>query len=527
MSAAVTPQTEPDLEHPILSPEGNLGATMSRFGEWANPILMKELRRSLKSRQFLISFSLVLLTCWLISVAGTLTNANLIEFSPTSSLFFMSYYTIIAIVTMLVIPYSLHRSLTDEQDSKSFELLSITTLAPNQIVWGQLLAAMLQMFVYFSAVTPFMAFTSLLQGFDALRFGVLLIVLLFACVLVTMASVSISCLPSQHSGKGVLSVMVLAVLGGSFSLLMTVMGAVISGQIDLDQYFWIGLGLFAVYAISFFFLFQQIAASQLTFEADNRSSGIRIVVTAQLLVMAGSIFLLARLVSSFSNVITEMMILFLMTCSYLTVSALFFALESDHISRRVLRDMPGNLFVRLLTTPWQPGGSRGMMFYLVHLILISAIYYGLTLSYPGTTAKQYSITIASVLYSLILVCFGALFSRGIQALSPELKPVHARTMLTFVVIIIILIPHVILFFNGFYDQPGERFSYWLILNPFATISLMMAGTQTPYLIELLCVIAGLFLLANLPTMFLCIRQSWHSNKALKNSEGKGHVVKLS
>ena len=45
-----------------------------------NPILVKETRQALKSRQFIITFMLLLTVAWLISVFGVVLNGPAIEF---------------------------------------------------------------------------------------------------------------------------------------------------------------------------------------------------------------------------------------------------------------------------------------------------------------------------------------------------------------------------------------------------------------------------------------------------------------
>ena len=43
---------------------------IDRASDWLNPILVKETRQALKSRQFVATFMLVLVSGWLISVFG-------------------------------------------------------------------------------------------------------------------------------------------------------------------------------------------------------------------------------------------------------------------------------------------------------------------------------------------------------------------------------------------------------------------------------------------------------------------------
>ena len=45
---------------------------LENVSDWANPILVKETRQSLKSRQFVVTFMLLLIVSWLVSVLGVL-----------------------------------------------------------------------------------------------------------------------------------------------------------------------------------------------------------------------------------------------------------------------------------------------------------------------------------------------------------------------------------------------------------------------------------------------------------------------
>jgi ABC-type Na+ efflux pump permease subunit len=58
---------------------------------------------------------------------------------------------------LVLIPFGCYRSLLAEREQTTFELLSITSLSPRQVIWGKLLSAGLQMFIFYSAIAPFVA----------------------------------------------------------------------------------------------------------------------------------------------------------------------------------------------------------------------------------------------------------------------------------------------------------------------------------------------------------------------------------
>ena len=90
-------------------------------------------------------------------------------------------------------------------------MLSITTLKPRQIVWGKLLSAMVQIFIYYSAITPFMAFAILLKGIDVPTIAVVLAASLFWSLALSMIALTVSTFGSQRYWQVFLT---LAVLGG-------------------------------------------------------------------------------------------------------------------------------------------------------------------------------------------------------------------------------------------------------------------------------------------------------------------------
>ena len=127
---------------------------------------MKETRQALKSFQFTITFVLVLVACWVVTIGGVALIGPGIFYAAAGGTMLMAYYVILAFPLMVVVPYSAFRSLAAEREDNTYDLLSITTLKPRQIISGKLGSSIVQMAVYFSAITPCLAFTYLLRGVD-------------------------------------------------------------------------------------------------------------------------------------------------------------------------------------------------------------------------------------------------------------------------------------------------------------------------------------------------------------------------
>src|ERR1700676_1105671 len=115
-------------------------AWLERLGERLNPILVKECRQAVKSRQFSITFAGVLLCCWVWSIWGVASIGPSVRFGMGGEglKLFSGYFVILAFPLLVVVPHGAFRSLSDERDDRTFELLAITTLSPRQIIAGKL-----------------------------------------------------------------------------------------------------------------------------------------------------------------------------------------------------------------------------------------------------------------------------------------------------------------------------------------------------------------------------------------------------
>jgi hypothetical protein len=131
-----------------------IGDWLERAGEWLNPLLVKECRQALKSRQFALTFTLVLILCWICSLFGVAWFGPSVSFGSVGDEIFFLYYIILAFALLIVVPYSAFRSLAAEHEDNTFELVAITSLKPRQIAGGKLGSAFVQILVYLSAAAP-------------------------------------------------------------------------------------------------------------------------------------------------------------------------------------------------------------------------------------------------------------------------------------------------------------------------------------------------------------------------------------
>ena len=197
---------------------------------------------------------------------------------------------------------------------------------------GQVAQRAVQVLVYFSAITPFIAFTSLLPGFDFVRTMFNLGILLVVSFAFSSVGLAIGAQTKNRISQafGSLGVIVLAFIGLFIFASFTFQANLSLGEAST----WWGIAIAVFFALSGSYLCQQVAIAQLTFESDNRSSGIRLTVTAQWLIGWLAILgYVALFKSSFADMNIYVMVT--LTSIFLTIAGLFVIAEADGLSRRV------------------------------------------------------------------------------------------------------------------------------------------------------------------------------------------------
>ena len=183
---------------------------LTRLGDFLNPILVKETRQALKSSQFTFTFVLVLVACWLVTIGGVAYIGPGIYYSAAGGSLFICYFGILAVALGIVVPYAAFRSLAAEREDNTYDLLTITTLKPWQIISGKLGSSVVQMAVYYSAIAPCLAFTYLLRGIDVPTIVMLLLYAFLGSLGLSMVGLLLATLTKQRVGQIFLSVAFIA-----------------------------------------------------------------------------------------------------------------------------------------------------------------------------------------------------------------------------------------------------------------------------------------------------------------------------
>lgn len=486
--------------------------TISRWAEQVsdrlNPILVKETRQALKSKQFLATFAIMLFGGWLISafVLMALVGGN--DDSPYGKNVFPFYFGLLAFTVMLVVPFGAFRSLLAERDLNTYELLNITTLSPQQIVWGKWLSAQVQTFIYFSAISPFVAFSYLLRGVDFPTLIFVLILAMFASMMLSLLSLTFSTFARQRQAQVVLSLVLLGqlvwVMGAGISL-----GTYFVAEEIIDfsepEIYWGGL-VIATYYIGTFVLCLQIARAQLTFESDNRSTGIRLSSSALYWLTLGwlGVGLYQAIFSGTPPGATLMIEPVYVVLSFLGVFwgavCLFAATETDGLSRRIRSQLPKNFLLRFLAVPFLPGGGRGMLMAVLHLVALVGLAFAVgQLIHDPKWVHISKFTVGLSCYIVFYAGMSAALGRWLRKATPLFRPAQTRAFAIVMFALSWLAPNIANIFRNSRSVANPLFYLSDPINTLETLDNNLAWADE--VMTALLVMGGVALLLNIHTMW--------------------------
>ncbi len=350
-------KSEAESAHRICQEPHRLWEKLWQWGgERLNPILIKEVRQSLKSRQFEVSFGLTLV----IAVGWTLLYVSLsvprIFYIPTGGAELLVGYTIILLVPLLItIPFSAFRSLTTEIEESTFELLSITSLSARQIVKGKMGTAIVQIVLFVSALSPCIVLTYMLRGVSLFTIGILLGVTVAYSIMLVSLALMLATVSKTRAGQSGLSILLLAVLVISFLSCMSFLTAVpvsyiFSNLFPRD----VSITLFALVTIliALVSLMVQSAAAAIEFASENKSTPIRI----RLMIVVGlMLFWFAMAMVGWRDLIRNeagnicLVLLIMFYFVWLAIGSMVCG-ERGLISPRARRTLPATHFGRVFLT---------------------------------------------------------------------------------------------------------------------------------------------------------------------------------
>ncbi len=489
---------------------------LENLGDRLNPILVKETRQALKSRQFTITFALLLVVAWGWSMLGLAMLGPEGPYGTQQGYnLFAGYYVILAFCLTVIVPYGAFRSLAAEQEERTYEMLCITTLTPAQIVGGKLGSAILQMLIYLSAISPCVAFTYMLRGID---FPTILFVLFYTFLTslgLSLVGLLAGTLTEAKHWQTVLSVLaILGLLMAFWAICALTLEEVLGYGIPVTESdFWVGLAASLTAYASYFALLLFAAAAQLTFASDNRATRLRVVMVVQYVLFAGwmSWGWFAE------NFAYEMLLIFLtgVGLHWYVMGTLMIG-ESPELSLRVRRRLPQSFLGRMFLTWFNPGPGTGYMFALggvLGALALVCMAYGVSLFMPSAvrtsrmrveTVLAYGV--AGFCYLTIFLGLGLLLGRLARRFSPARQPL---SVLLQVMLLLLAcgVPLVIQMSSSQWYSSG--YTLLQVSNVFWTLAEMSMSRGgwafTPAILAVLSPCALLVFVLNLPNIVREVR----------------------
>jgi ABC-type transport system involved in multi-copper enzyme maturation permease subunit len=521
MSAVVPSEKVLVIELDGKSPSG-LGRFWSAAENWlaalvdrANPILVKETRQALKSRQFVVTFLVVLIACWIVSIVGVTMIGPDIYYAAAGGQMLLAYYAVLAFPLALIVPFTAFRSLAAEQEENTYDLLSITTLSAKQIISGKLWSACVQMAVYLSAVSPCIAFTFLLRGVDALTTAFLIALAVLGSLGLSAIALLIGAIARVKHTQMVWSVALVLGLAWVFGGSLAVAQIVINDGANFmrEEGFWVVVaGLMTLY-VTTFGLVHSAAAAQIAFASDNRSTTLRWWMLAQQACFCGWLAGVAYAVGV--GAIPEIVIVGLsMGAAYWYLAGTLLTAEWPHLSRRVQRSLPQSTAGRAFLTLLNPGPGSGYLFVTSNLTMLTIaaaalIYWADPVSRHMRIDREILFYFAAFTWSYVVAYLGIGRLLIIALRRWVYVPIAAGFLLHIILLLIgVGVPTVIQVASRTYRQQG--YTLLQTSNPFWTLGeLVDDGPNAVYaeiLIFILPAAAVLALLLNVRSVAAELRR---------------------
>ena len=448
-----------------------------RLVDRLNPILIKEVRQSLRGRYFKVSFWVTLTLATMIGLGVLLVRfashediASMVH-GPT---FFVAIFACLAVATQILVPFSAFLSMGSEWDENTFDLLVLSNLKPRQIVLGKVQSAAVQALLFYSSFGPFLVFAFLLRGLDLFAIFAGLAISFFGSLLLSCLAVAMS-----SFGRGRFARLMLMVILAVILVQSTFVTIVWAGQTmmfpaalrDPDMLEGLCAAISIAVAVAAFFF--AAACARLAHPEENRSTGLRLMTLACLAVG----FVWATVIGGWRVDDDLVMGSLILGHSVLAVATLFFATEPERLGRRVRADLPRSPLKRALYTPFLPGGARGLIYFLFGSVMMSAWALAYSFVAAGTnvyTTGQLNALVALPLYGLIFLGVpSAFFSANSES---GVTRGIARIVIVTVFIASVLLPALIGFLFGLprwadFDHP---------LNVFTMLDQMMFRRHGEY-----------------------------------------------
>jgi hypothetical protein len=448
--------------------------------ERVNPIVVKEIRQSLKSRQFAVCFGLTLIA----AVGWTLLAISLmvprVYYTPGGVPLLAGYFCILLVPLMIIIPFSAFRSLTLETEDSTFELLSISALSARQIVLGKMLSACLQIVLYLSALAPCIVLTYLMRGVSLFSILYLLsLTLVFSVCETALALLAASISRARMLQAGATVLLLIGLIAGFFSWSSLIIAGAISeiGSMPLAVFISTTAAFATILSVALD-LVLRTAAAAIDFPSENHSTPIR---RRLVLLMAVILFwsTFAVVASTEEEIAVVFLVMAFIVCSFIGT---LMTGERGIISPRARRTLPKTFGGRVLLTWFYPGAGMGYIFIvclfaaLWGTMSLTEIYYSLSLQLRMGRSSLVYVGYLMVCYLAIYVGINRLLMLSVGRHMPA-RMLGAFALMAVIGMVLHLVPWVSVFLmNDYREYP---YDWHQAMNIFWTCTEAFDGMTGP------------------------------------------------
>ncbi len=190
-------------------------------GDIFNPLLVREIRQSLRSKAFNSGIIVTAATCFIVITIGLIWASEGGAIGSTSRSgrdIFGFIYFVVWTILCVAIPVTSAQRFRAERSKGEFELFRITGISPKRIIMGKLQASLVQSLLLTFLAAPFMITCYLMRGISALDIVVMILVLFIHAVALTLAGIFIGSIKISNPFFAVVNLFYVLFLLWNYSL---------------------------------------------------------------------------------------------------------------------------------------------------------------------------------------------------------------------------------------------------------------------------------------------------------------------
>ena len=435
---------------------------LDNTSDWLSPIVVKEVRQMVRSREFVLSFAASLVAAFAVAFYGA-AHAMSAGGSGGSGTF-SALMVCLALLGLFVVPIGAFSTLRNERLEQTLELVTVTALSPRRVVIGKLMAQAVKLTTLFAAMAPFIATSFLLGGIDFFTILLSLVVLFFWSLWASAASLFVSTIFKSRAMSGVL----FGVVGVAGFFLLSVsrlpffiMRSGIGGGPSGRSFFWWALAMVMSGCIAVTINLVLLAENRLAVPTENRVTALRLGFFGQFVLIAAWTLTYAGSPPSAQE--SAVHGLGVIAGLHLALVAMFTITEDLRVPRRVLLQMRETSRWDWLLTFVRPGGGRGALYVLAQMALLLGVASVLNVS---TSTRQW----------LGAICAYTLLFSGVPAFAWRMaRPegdhaVRLRTAILLLLAAALILPDLLHYLIRQPVMIDLAFARRHLINPFRTLA---------------------------------------------------------